>query len=540
MSYHANIQKAAGWLGCEMSNCSTELQKAIAIGTLTHRNTLFRRQALIQHLRANPAIHAGWEDSFQEIATIEREIAPFFEETSKDKEDLQADAIAQLSFQHPLLKPINHVPFAVAVVALFKVWAVPIMTVLTPILAWILPYILLKFVYSLPINQDQYAQILQGMWSGNLSNPREAAEKGISSLWSGRSITQMILFGFSFLQGMIQPIQNAMHLYQTDSTIHGIGKKLIRIRNFVKLFRDGLGDQNGTHVKLSYTLDALSETDYRGAFMLVKDQPDRLRIALRDLARLEIMWRMSQKEELQAVEFYVDQFVLEGVTDLSLEGGGVRSRLDLSGAGVTHAVLTGPNGGGKSSFLRAVLQSVLLGHTYGFAPARAARMPLFSWIASGLQLRDTPGVLSMFETEVKFAADCLRMSRKATDPTRPGLILFDELFHSTNPPDGIRTAKTFLEKLWGTRPEEAGVYSIVSTHVFSLIETAPKNVVPICCSAERTETGDIHYSYRVEPGVCRVSSVDKVWERFGLSAGKAAARPVSDSQTLSNEENHAN
>ena len=531
-----------------MADSPVELQKTIALGTLTNKNILFRRQHLIQTLRADADSTANWGTSFTELATIEREIAPFFEEASKDKEDLQSDAIAQLSFQHSLLKPINHIPFAVASIALFKVWAVPIMTVLTPILAWILPYILLKFVYSLPINQDQYSQILQGIWSGNLSNPREAAEKGLSSLWSGRSVSQMILFGFSFLQGMIQPIQNAMHLYQTDKVIYGIGKKLIRIRDIVRGLRKDLGENNGAHVKLSFTLEQLNDADVRGGFMLVKDQPERLRIILRDLARVEIMWRMAQKKELQPVEFYVDQFVLEGVTDVSLDGKGVASDLDLSGSGATHAVLTGPNGGGKSSFLRAVLQSVLFGHTYGFAPARAARMPLFSWIASGLQLRDTPGVLSMFETEVKFAAECLRMARKAVDPTRPGLILFDELFHSTNPPDGIRTAKAFLEDLWKhSSTSGGGVYSIISTHVFSLIESAPKNVKPVCCSAERTASGDVHYSYRVEPGICRVSSVDKVWERFGLSGGgrgvapspPAIVRPVSDSQTLATEENHA-
>jgi DNA mismatch repair ATPase MutS len=170
-----------------------------------------------------------------------------------------------------------------------------------------------------------------------------------------------------------------------------------------------------------------------------------------------------------------------------------------------RVAITGPNGGGKSSFMRAVLQAVLFGHSYGYAPATAT-MPRLKWIASGLQLRDSPGVLSMFETEVKFAATALAAG------AGPGLVLFDELFHSTNAPDGTRTATLFLEQLWS----RTNVYSVVSTHIFPLIEAAPKGVKAICCQAKETPEG-VEYSYRVEPGICRVSSVKMVWERFGLA-----------------------
>ena len=136
-------------------------------------------------------------------------------------------------------------------------------------------------------------------------------------------------------------------------------------------------------------------------------------------------------------------------------------------------------------------------------------MPRFTWIASGIQLRDTPGKLSMFETEVKFAAECLATGKKHG----PGLVIFDELFHSTNPPDGVRTATQFLNRLWNQKD----VFSIVSTHVFPLVSSAPASVQAICCPAERKENGDINFTYRVQPGICMISSVHTVWEKFGLA-----------------------
>jgi DNA mismatch repair ATPase MutS len=114
----------------------------------------------------------------------------------------------------------------------------------------------------------------------------------------------------------------------------------------------------------------------------------------------------------------------------------------------------------------------------------------------------------MFETEVYFASELLNK-----DTSRgPGLVLYDELFHSTNPPDGTRTAAKFLERLWAKQ----GFVSIVSTHVFELVEAAPTQVQRIQCMATVLPDGEIDYLYNVKEGVCKVSSVQSIWKRFGL------------------------
>lgn len=310
---------------------------------------------------------------------------------------------------------------------------------------------------------------------------------------------------------MVQPIQNAIHLYKTDSVCYSIGSKIIELRSIVRELRDELGNFNGPHTKLSHGLESLPENDIRRTFIFVHEYPHALHVVLSDITRLECMWRIACFSQLNPVEFKRDIFQITDGIDLSLANvKAVASTIQLSLHDRPHTVLTGPNGGGKSSFLRSILQTVLLSHSYGMAPAKEIFIPRFLWVASGIQLRDTPGKLSMFETEVKFAADCIKTAKR----DGPGLVLFDELFHSTNPPDGIRTANIFLKNLWN----QSDLFSIVSTHVFPLIKEAPKNVMPICCPATQMESGDITYSFGVQPGICEVSSVHKVWERFGLSA----------------------
>jgi hypothetical protein len=38
----------------------------------------------------------------------------------------------------------------------------------------------------------------------------------------------------------------------------------------------------------------------------------------------------------------------------------------------------------------------------------------------------------------------------------------------------------------------------------------------ICCPASERLDGTIHYNYKVEHGISRVSSVRTVWEKYGL------------------------
>ena len=509
MVQDANLQIFSERVGCIMAKSDQTMRKNLAMATLTHPRILIGRQQTMMYLRTkSPEFARTWNDRFARLSKIESEIAPFFEKNGKDKDSLEEDAIAQLSFQHSALKPLNHVPWLLFIVSIFKVWVVPAVSVLMPLIVWILPYILLRFVYALPITQDQYMHILQHIMNGNMEIPPIPDLGRVVEPITMRSVFQYLMFAFTFIQSMVQPIQNAMHLHKTDEIYTKIGGNILEIQRIIRDFRRDIGEHNGIHVKLSFSLEELDATDVRMAFISIQDCPANIHMIFRDIAQLECIWRVASTPLLNTVTFARGIIKLEDCYDISLIiADPVKSTIHLQEK--PHSILTGPNGGGKSSFLRSVLQSVLIGHAFGFAPAAVAHMPRFTWIASGLQLRDTPGKLSMFETEVKFASDCLDRARKGSGP---GLILYDELFHSTNPHDSARSASQFLRRLW----KQEDVFTIVSTHLFPIVNTAPENVQAICCSATKDEAGEITYSYGVSPGVCNVSSVHKVWEKFGL------------------------
>lgn len=494
-------------LGCTLSQTKSLLHRNLERATRVSSKTYQTRVKTIQTLSSfPPGISMAWDLRFKRLATLEASLQPFLAPESEDLKDLQEDALSQLSFQDSWFRCLNGMPFILLVISLFKVWAVPLMACLTPLIAWILPYIFLKFMYKLPISNDQYTDIMKVLWTGNIMAPKPE----IPSILTPRSVLQALIMAFSFIHSLVQPIQNAMHLYKTDITLVQNGHKIIEI---AKCYREFEHDLAGLELEFPFrnSLDEIDLEDPRRAIYLLVEQPKRFQFAFRDFAELEILWKIANCKLLNPV-FMIERgnsplFQGTNIRDISLGIEGVPSSLAFTGTS-HHAALTGPNGGGKSSFLRAVLQCALIAQAYGVAPADKLILRRFEWIISGLRLQDSPGTMSMFETEVAFAAELLEKETEAG----PGLILYDELFHSTNPPDGTRTADKFLQRLWA----KDFYVSIVSTHVFDLVEKAPAHVQRIQCNATELPDGEIDYLYNVKEGICRVSSVQSIWKRFGL------------------------
>lgn len=426
------------------------------------------------------------------LVQLEKKCNDYFETVDVTKKD----AIGQLSFQDDYFRSLNHIPFVLLAVALFKIYMVPAMAICMPLLAFILPFILLRFVYKIPMTFTRYTEMLKGLWIGK----------------SDGSWTQTILFMFSLLQGIIQPVQNAIHYNTSDQITYEIGEAIVEIRTLTLSLREHFA-QSGIAFHISGLLYEFPSDDPRRCFMMVFDDPSLLQSVFNNLGELEVLWKISHHPSFREVTFVAPDpedrpyLHIEGLQDLAIpEEKRILSDVKLD-ASSHHCLVTGPNGGGKSSSMRAILQSVMIAQTFGVACVTSMTLRPFKWISSGLSLQDTPGIRSMFQTEVRFAANLLKKRRG------PGLILYDELFHSTNPPDCVRTANIFMRQLW----KRKNIASFLSTHVFELVENAPPEIQRLCVSATYdTEKKRLEFAYKLSGGVCKVSSVYSILKREGL------------------------
>ena len=191
-------------------------------------------------------------------------------------------------------------------------------------------------------------------------------------------------------------------------------------------------------------------------------------------------------------------------------------------------LITGPNMGGKSTYMRQNALLVVMAQMGSFIPAKTAQLPIFERIFTRIGASDD--ILtgkSTFMVEMMEANTALRYA------TKHSLILFDEIGRGTATYDGMALAQAMLEYI----DEAIGAKTLFSTHYHELTELAEEHQSMRNVHVDvREEKNEIEFRYRVIEG--------KADKSYGINVAKLAHLPkvVLDraSQLLLNFENQDN
>lgn len=468
------------------SQSAKELFKAQASRWVTNPEVLSARSEGWRRLKGTN--HAEWTKhlpALLENEAIIRELDPATASESQ-KEDW-----SQILFTGAF-DSLNCIPFVLMYVAMSKIFLAPLIAWTMPFMTLIMPFLALKFIYSLPITWEQYWETMKPMIFGNHQ------EIQISTVLQW---TSMVV---SYAHGMYIPYTNAVHCYKIDQLMLKGSKAII---DTIKRLREISYIWNSYGLKKAWTLpDPSIYGDERQILAWIVGDKQLLPELYRSIGRVEITAAIASNRDLIPVEWTQSPTPLCKMIDtfdpLLEKEKRVPFSLTMSNA-EHHVICTGPNRGGKSTFLRATLTNIVLAQAWGVAFAQRCIMTPVEWIISSLRLEDRPGQESLFEREVSVAGEILKRLRKGDSR---GWVIIDELFHTTNPPDAAKASQIFLEQLWNS--ERAT--SIVSTHLFMHAATAPSNVQRLCVESDKAETGKIIYKYKVSGGINTMSSVEEL------------------------------
>lgn len=168
--------------------------------------------------------------------------------------------------------------------------------------------------------------------------------------------------------------------------------------------------------------------------------------------------------------------------------------------GIRNIILTGPNAGGKSTFLTGITTSLLLSQTFGIAPAKEAVITPFDKINTYIDIADDIAAgKSLFMAEVSRAQEHLNMLDKLK-ANEFSFSIFDEPFSGTNPTEGAAAEYSILEAMG----EYANTMNIVATHyptVMLLEKNASEKGFRNYKVYIKSKKGEkINYTYKVIPG----------------------------------------
>ena len=472
-----------------------------------------QRASLFRQLQTKVTTPSGEGNPFDTLSSTVQQLQPLLRESTATEKE----GYGQVCFQGSPWSGLNSIPFALTFLSIYKSYIVPSFSLLMPLLACIFPYILLKAFYNIPIKFSEYTAILWRLWNGqgmpkrpqDLLKEVQTPSEPVDALTRLKQLAQNGWTIFTLGQTMWQPIQQARHFMRLDTECLQLGEAIQSVRTIATDLWLTWSTYLPSWLEQWITL---CPTDTRQSFAFVMDNPFWLPHTLRALGRFEVLHRFASKKDVCGAKFVSEKtpvLVLKDFGDPSIPfDKRILSSVALHQAGSQHAILTGPNRGGKSSFMRGVLMNLKLAHAFGCCFASKAVLTPFSWIGDGLRLDDAPGKESMFEREVGFASGVLQ--KASSDPF--GFVIYDELFHSTNPPDAKRTSELFCSSLW----KSSRCLSIVSTHIYSLAESAPPSVKKLCLASWHLPNGKYKFSYKVHTGICEVSSVDLLLKQFGL------------------------
>ncbi len=173
-------------------------------------------------------------------------------------------------------------------------------------------------------------------------------------------------------------------------------------------------------------------------------------------------------------------------------------------------IITGPNMGGKSTYMRQIAVIVLLASMGSYVPASACRLGSIDAIHTRIGAAD-----DLANAQSTFMLEMLEGAQILHTATSNSLVLMDEIGRGTSTFDGLALASAIATQLH----DKTQAYTLFATHYFELTEFPATHHAAVNVHVSAIEAGrDIVFLHEIQPGPASKS--------YGIQVAKLAGMPA--------------
>jgi DNA mismatch repair protein MutS len=429
--------------------------------------------------------------------------------------------IDSVYFTNKYLTMLNTNEDIMSIYSMFTIFFAPIYGVVSPIIFFILPYLYLYFFAGVKFSFKAYFEIFKVSILGGF-NIFSRSKSNITKYFS------VVLSIIIYFQNFMNTIKAAKSNYKIINVLHN---KLYKLNSFISECQEvfKLTKEIFKHDEVEFFDKSIDNELFKGEPSMLSNK-GKILVSYRHVqnSELHIDKYKTYFNNLGEIDAYLSIVLLvrefndknfnvcytryESSNKPHLKFNGlwhpylsknkskddiVCNSIEIGGTDIpNNVVLTGPNAGGKSTFIKAMSLSLLFSQTFGISFSKEAYITPLTLINTYLNIPDCKNKESLFEAEMYRARNHLN-SLKALGEHEFSFIVMDEIFSSTNPEEGISGAFAICNKL----AEHDNSIAIITTH-FNYLTNLEKGgkyknyKIPISRNAEN----EIIYPYQLEEG----------------------------------------
>lgn len=168
------------------------------------------------------------------------------------------------------------------------------------------------------------------------------------------------------------------------------------------------------------------------------------------------------------------------------------------------ALITGPNSGGKTAFCKTLAQVQLLAQLGSYIPADAAKLSIADHI-----FYQVPEISQLQDGEGRFGTELRRTKEIFMAASPRSLVIMDELSEGTTHQEKVDISLSILDGFY-----RKGNTTLLITHNHELVDACLEKTMGL---AKQVEFKDEHPTYRIVPGISRISHADRVARKIGFA-----------------------